>query len=197
MSRRRTLAVGLLLLLAAAWGAQALVIPAKAVAAQWLMLAAWQGSRDDRGPQRPWPWADTYPVARLHQPRLGIDQLVLQGASGRVLAFGPGWIPGTARPGDVGNLVISGHRDTHFKWLPELRDGDRLVLELPDGRVRHYRVADRRVHFESDAWLLAATMGDGLRLVTCYPFAGVDPGTDRRYVVTAYPVSDGTGAVPP
>jgi len=172
---------GVGLLLAAAY------IPAKAWLAQALLEAAWERRQGGQVDARPWPWADTVPLARLRQPRLGIDQIVLQGASGRVLAFGPGHVSGTASPGQAGNVVISAHRDTHFRWLEALRDGDELVLEGVDGRIRHYRVGEIAVHHETELGLLDPLAGDQLRLLTCYPFAAVRPGTSQRYVVTASP----------
>jgi sortase A len=162
-------------------------IPAKAWLAQRLLDTAWERRLAGDRPVRPWPWADTSPLARLQQPRLGVDQIVLEGASGRVLAFGPGHVGGSARPGRAGNVVISGHRDTHFRWLAELEGGDALILESADGRQRNYRVVDTAIHHETDTGLLDPLAGDQLRLLTCYPFDAVDPGTDLRYVVTALP----------
>ncbi len=162
-------------------------IPAKAWLSQRLLDAAWERRLAGAGPARPWPWADTQPVARLGQPRLGVDQVVLHGASGRVLAFGPGHVVGSSRPGATGNVVISGHRDTHFRWLADLRPGDRLLLETGDGHRREYRVADAVVHDEADIGLLDPLAGDQLRLLTCYPFDAVTAGTRHRYVVTALP----------
>lgn len=162
-------------------------IPAKAWLAQTLLDAAWGRRLAGAVDTRPWPWADTRPLARLRQARLGIDQIVLEGASGRVLAFGPGHISASARPGEAGNVVISGHRDTHFRWLAALRGGDELVLETRDGRELRYRVADTAVHHESEVALLDPLAGDQLRLLTCYPFDAVASGTPQRYVVTALP----------
>jgi sortase A len=162
-------------------------IPAKAWVAQMLLDAAWDRRLAGAANGRPWPWADTMPLARLRQPRLGIDQIVLEGASGRVLAFGPGHIFGSARPGEAGNVVISGHRDTHFRWLARVRGGDELMLQTDDGRNRSYRVVQTSVHHESDIGLLDPLEGDQLRLLTCYPFDAVAPGTTQRYVVTALP----------
>lgn len=165
-----------------AWAAY---IPAKAWLAQVLLEAAWERPTHDGSAARPWPWADTAPVARITQARLGIDQIVLSGASGRVLAFGPGHITGTAAPGDVGNVVISAHRDTHFRWLRELGQGDLLELTMPTGLTRRYAVRATSVHHESEVQLLAPEAGDGLRLITCYPFDALNPGTPWRFVVTA------------
>ena len=162
-------------------------IPAKAWLAQRLLDSAWERQLAGGATARPWPWADTVPLARLRQPRLGVDQVVLHGASGRVLAFGPGHVVGSARPGEAGNVVISGHRDTHFRWLADLRPGDWLVLEAGDGHQRDYRVAETVVHDETDTGLLDPLAGDQLRLLTCYPFDAVTAGTRHRYVVTALP----------
>jgi len=162
-------------------------IPAKAWLAQLLLDAAWERQLAGNGRSRPWPWADTVPLARLRQPRLGVDQVVLDGSSGRVLAFGPGHVAGSARAGEVGNVVISGHRDTHFRWLAELHTGDLLSLELPGGRQRAYRVVRTAIHDETDTGLLDPLEADQLRLLTCYPFDSVAAGTRQRYVVTALP----------
>ena len=169
----------------AVWhGSRAAWIELKAEIAQRLMLRAWSRSQDGEG-VRPWPWADTHPIARLTVPRLGVDQLVLAGASGRTLAFGPGHLAGTALPGSPGNAVISGHRDTHFAFLRELRISDPLVVEGRDGRRHRYAVQSTEVVDRSQL-RVAATTGDArLTLVTCYPFDALRPGGPLRYVVVA------------
>ena len=163
-------------------------IPAKAWLAQRLLEHAWERRLAGESRVRPWPWADTQPLARLSQPRLGVDQIVLAGASGRVLAFGPGHVTGSTRPGEIGNVVLSGHRDTHFRWLDHLLPGDELILQVVDGRQRRYRIGKIAVHHESEVELLDAYAGDQLRLLTCYPFDALDPGTAERFVITAFPV---------
>lgn len=168
-------------------------IPAKAWLAQMLLDAAWDRRLAGAADTRPWPWADTRPLARLRQARLGVDQIVLEGASGRVLAFGPGHVRGSAWPGEGGNVVISGHRDTHFRWLAALRDGDELLLETQDGRDLRYRVERLAVHHETEVALLDPLAGDQLRLLTCYPFDAVTSGTPQRYVVTALPSPSRSG----
>jgi len=174
--------------------AQAAYIPAKAWLSQRLIAVAWHG-RDEAGEtRRPWPWADTVPIARLHQPRLAVEQYVLQGASGRNLAFGPAHVGVSSAPSQSGNIVISGHRDTHFAWLRDLQPGDELLLERRDRRWRRYRVAETSVHHERESGLVDPLAGDQLRLLTCYPFVQVDPGTPWRYLITAFP--DGAGWQP-
>ncbi len=179
-------AATLLALLSGLWQlAQGLYIPAKAVVAQQLLQLAWERTQAGARGARPWPWADTHPVARLIVPELGIDQIVLEGASGRTLAFGPGLLPGSVSPGAAGHIVISGHRDTHFRFLAELAPGARIYLSDADG-VRHaYRVDDTDVvdvrHYRG----LAECDGRCLTLVTCYPFDAVVPGGPLRYLVFA------------
>jgi sortase A len=184
----RTLVSCALLVSGAALMLYGTYIPAKAWLAQLLLDRAWERRLAGESDVPPWPWADTQPVARLTLARLGIEQIVLAGASGRVLAFGPGHVTGSARPGDRGNVVISGHRDTHFRWLASLRDGDRLDLETSDGHSRPYAVVRSAVHHERDIGLLDPMDGDQLRLLTCYPLDAIDSGTPQRYVVTARPL---------
>jgi sortase A len=164
---------------------QAGYIHAKARLAQYLMQAAWErGLHGEREP-KPWPWADTWPVARLIAPRQRVEVFVLAGASGRTLAFGPGHLFGTAPPGAPGNSVISAHRDTHFRFLRHLAPGDELVVETPDGRRRRYVVDDATVVDRRD---LRATLPEPtprLTLITCYPFDAVAPNGPLRYVVRA------------
>ncbi|MCB1800439.1 MAG: class GN sortase [Gammaproteobacteria bacterium] len=180
---------GILLLVALGLLVYAAYIPAKGWLSQQLLARAWQHRGTDGEVHRPWPGADMLPLAYLEQPRLQVGQVVLDGASGRALAFGPGLVSGSARPGRGGNIVLSGHRDTHFAWLAQLRGGDSLVLTAADGIPRRYAVIDLRVVHENDLSQLDPLAGDQLRLLTCYPFDGIAPGTPWRFAVTAYPMS--------
>jgi sortase A len=156
----------------------------KAAVAQVLLQVAWREARSGDLQARPWPWADTWPVARLRCPEHGVDLVVLAGATGSSIAFGPGHITGTAAPGQSGNVGIAAHRDTHFAFLEQLRAGEHLWLDLPDGRAREFVVDTLRVVHQSDTASLVAP-GDRLTLVTCFPFHAVVPGGPWRYVVQA------------
>jgi len=176
------MASALLLAAHAAW------LPAKAVLAQQLLQSSWQSALADGRAHRPWPWADTHAVAKLVQLRLGVSQVVLAGDSGRPLAFGPGWAESSAAPGSgLGTTIISGHRDTHFAWLRDVRRNDAVTLETARGprefRVASMQVVDSRLH-------RIATGRDGaqLVLVTCWPFDAVAPRGPMRYVVTLAPI---------
>ena len=162
-----------------------LYMRAKAGIAQILLRTAWERARAGAVAPKPWPWADTHPVARLTAPAQGADVFVLAGASGRTLAFGPGHHDGSAWPGQTGNVVLSAHRDTHFRFLRDLRPGDSLALETTDGRIHRYRV--RSASVVDHRQLALARWTSGLTLVTCYPFDAIDAGGPLRYVVTATP----------
>jgi len=158
---------------------------AKAWLAQVLLRRAWAEVEAGEKGARPWPWADTSPVARLRVPGHGVDAIVLAGASGRTMAFGPAHADGSAAPGALGNCVLAGHRDTHFAFLRNLRAGDGIELERPDGEIVRYRVADSRVVDQSETWVGGESDGPLLTLVTCYPFTDPVPGGPLRFVVWA------------
>lgn len=190
MTPRRWTALSLLIG-GMAVGAQAGWIHAKAGVAQHLLQNAWDRSVADGGSHAPWPWADTWPVARLQVPAHGIDQIVLAGDSGRTLAFGPGWAPASATPGHGGTAVVSGHRDTHFAFLQTLIVGDEVRLQSHDGEAV-YRVADTRVADTRHERLPLDADIDALWLVTCWPFDAVSAGGPLRYAVRAVRVEDAT-----
>jgi sortase A len=164
---------------------QGAYIPAKAWLAQELMQRAWLrvGAGEDRA--APWPWADTWPVARLSAKSHDVDLIVLAGGSGRTLAFGPGHLSASALPGEIGNMVIAGHRDTHFAFLRDVEPGTRVSVESFAGVTTEYEVIGRNVVDSRKGSLLLDTDDAVLTLVTCYPFDAVDPGGPLRYVVTA------------
>lgn len=185
---RRALALALVAFAAWHFG-QGGWIHAKAALAQHLLERAWARTLDGEQAVRPWAWADTWPVARLTLPRQGASLIVLDGASGRNLAFGPAHLSATAPPGSTGNAVIAGHRDTHFAALANVLVGDPIEVETAAGRSR-YRVRSTAVVSARDG---RVTVDDGrarLTLVTCYPFRGVRPGTEQRFVVHAERVDD-------
>jgi sortase A len=164
---------------------QAAYIAAKAELAQVLIGKAWQRTLAGEQAVKPWPWADTWPVARLEVPDRDVNLFVLAGANGRTIAFGPGHVFGTANPGEAGNSAIGGHRDTHLRFLKDVQIGERLVIERPDGRRVTYRVSDARVVDKSAVEVLGQSGPDRLTLITCWPFDALRAGGPERYVVEA------------
>jgi sortase A len=183
----RTLLV-CLLLTGLAFGGEGLWIYAKAKLAQLLLEISWRSALAGEK-LKPWPWADTRAIARLTIERDGATIIVLAGASGRTMAFGPGHLDGTAMPGDAGNCVITAHRDTHFAPLRYVGPGDILTLQRPDGRSVRYRVQATRVVRKNDTSVLRQDARTRLTLITCYPFDAVRPGTPLRWVVIARKVA--------
>ncbi len=159
-------------------------IPAKAWVAQGLMLHAWDRATSGEASPAPWPWADTWPIARLRAKDGKVDLIVLAGGSGRTLAFGPGHLSASVMPGQRGNSVIAGHRDTHFNFLKDLAIGEKLQIETSDGRRHSYLVVDLDVLDSRRGSLLLDTDESVLSLVTCYPFDAIAVGGPMRYVVT-------------
>ena len=131
--------------------------------------------------------ADTVPAAVLSAPGRGVRLLVLEGDSGRNLAFGPVLASGRSGSRDV---VISGHRDTHFRFLQDLQFGDRLRLATRGGS-REYAVRELEVVDSRRQEIVIDPGIERLSLVTCYPFGSPLAGGPLRYVVTAYPVTPG------
>lgn len=159
-------------------------IHAKAGLAQVLLHRSWERTQAGDVDVKPWPWADTWPVARLTLPGGG-GHIVLAGATGRNLAFAPAHLDGSSEPGGGGTCVIAGHRDTHFSDLDNLARGQTVVLEDAGGRRHGYRVVRTAVVEEVDTWVITENDGPTLVLVTCWPLDSPLPGGTQRYVVWA------------
>ncbi len=97
-------------------------------------------------------------------------------------------LAGGARPGSPGLPMISGHRDTHFRFLGDLLEDDDITLEY-DGQRLRYRVERTVIADAREGTIDAPLPGQGLLLVTCYPFDAVQPGGPLRYVVVAREVA--------
>jgi sortase A len=122
-------------------------------------------------------------VAKLSIPRLGADLYVVEGTDDGDLRLGPGHMPGTALPGEKGNCVIAGHRDTHFRVLRNIRDGDEITLETPEGRFV-YTVDGTQIVKPTNVSSLAPSKSGVLHLITCYPFYFLGHAP-QRFIVDA------------
>lgn len=164
-----------------------LYIKAKAELAQVLLDRAWAKTLRDGEPHKAWSWADAWPVAKLEFPSLGTSQIVLSNASGEALAFGPGHLSGTPLPGARGTAVIAAHRDTHFSILRELKSDDVVILTTSDGNRHEYKISSAKV-VDANRSGIDPREGDGIALVTCYPFDAKERGP-LRYILRAKPVA--------
>jgi sortase A len=168
-----------------------LYIHAKAWLAQELIANSWSSTLAGSREVRPWPWADTWPVARLQVPSAGADLYVLADASGRSLAFGPGYLSDSALPGERGNTIIAAHRDTHFRFLRDTPIGMEISLQAADGREHRYRVVESHIIDTRFERLNMDLDRPTLSLVTCYPFDAVVPGGPLRFVAVAEEIEPG------
>ena len=157
----------------------------KTQVAQLLLQQAWERTLTGSPQVKPWPWADTWPVARLRSTAHDIDIIVLAGDSGRVLAFGPGHHFGSALPTQIGHSLISAHRDTHFRFLQNVAVDEELQLQNTQGEWHRYRVVETRVVDASNISLAQLPQTSALTLITCYPFDALLPGGPLRFVLTA------------
>lgn len=173
------------LILAIYFLASAFYIPVKAVIAQSLLELAWHKTLAGNSQVRPWPWARTWPIARLKVPELGIDQIVLEGDQGNSLAFAPGRNVKTFYDKSAGLTMISAHRDTHFRFLKNIRLGQYIHVQDETGAVKRYQVEDMQIVDSRQKGIRAPVKGHWLTLVTCYPFDALSSNGPLRYVVFA------------
>jgi len=173
------LSIGLCFLVSGSW------IQIKAVVAQSLLERSWEQTLEHGTPVQPWPWADHWPVGQLKFLRTKSEFIVLSGDSGSSLAFAPGWNTKSAKPGEQGVTVISGHRDTHFKILKDTEIGDSIEVVTTQGETVNYKVKTIEVVDSRVATIKTEHSGQTLVLVTCYQFDAVVAGGPLRYVVTA------------
>ena len=122
-------------------------------------------------------------IGRIEIPRLGISAIVIEGTSARSLRRAVGHIAGMALPGQGGNVGISGHRDTFFRPLRNIRRNDIITLTTLLGEYR-YRVVSTRIVQPDSVEELDPSRDEILTLVTCYPFYFVGPAP-KRFIVRA------------
>jgi sortase A len=171
-------------LAAASW------IQGKAIVAQQLLNHSWNQTLNDLSDDtknkthKPWPWADTWSVAKLIVPQHHIEQIILAGDSGSSLAFGPGHSFASAAPNSAGTTVISAHRDTHFRFLKELKINEMIFIQTTD-KTMSYQVYEVKIVDSKTFKLQQDSDKKTLVLVTCYPFDSLTSGGSLRYLVFA------------
>lgn len=125
-------------------------------------------------------------VGRLEIPRLNLSVMVMEGDDARTLKTAVGHLPDTSLPWNGGNTAIAGHRDTFFRPLRNIREGDQIRLTSPRGEFA-YTVRRTRIVEPEDVSVVAPTSTAVLTLVTCYPFYYVG-AAPKRYIVQAEPI---------
>jgi len=131
---------------------------------------------------RPRPAAGSL-IGRIEIPRLGVSTIIRAGSDARTLRLAVGHIPGTAFPGETGNIGLAGHRDTFFRRLREIKVDDEIRIVTP-GETLTFKVEQTTVVKPRDTWVLNHTATSVLTLVTCYPFTYVG-SAPNRFIVRA------------
>ncbi len=132
-------------------------------------------------PNSPKPVVIAGLVGRIEIPRLGVSAIILEGTSTKTLRRAVGHIAGTALPGQRGNIGLSGHRDTFFRPLRNIRRDDIITLTTVLGQHR-YKVLSTEIVSPNDVAVLDPGESEILTLVTCYPFYFVGSAPERFIV---------------
>ncbi len=148
-----------------------------------LLHTAWVRTQASGHQAKPWPGAETWPLARLSIPHLNIAQIILSHADEGLSAYALGHSNSSVLPGELGNSVLNIlHHDTHFDFLKQLRPGDMLILESVHSGRWHYQVSSIFLVDKSRTNLVEPSLNRQLTLVSCYPCTA---GNNTRYVVLA------------
>jgi sortase A len=133
--------------------------------------------------KRPPDRAEGSLVGRIDIPRLDLSAVVFEGTTDDTLARGVGHLRGSAGPGERGNLVLAGHRDTFFRALRNIREGDEVDIKGPQGEFE-YQVESTTIVNPDQTEVLEPGNGDTLTLITCYPFRYIG-NAPQRFIVRA------------
>jgi LPXTG-site transpeptidase (sortase) family protein len=149
----------------------------------------WAEQQRDSGPSEKSSVVDDG-LMRLSIPRIDLAAVVVEGTSRRELNLGPGHMKDTPAPGQLGNAVITAHRDTFFRHIYELQKGDEILVQR-NGRTFRYAVISKHIVKPTDLSVVAASQEARLTLITCYPTYFIGPAPERL-VVTSKLVDDGS-----
>jgi len=130
------------------------------------------------------------PLALLSIDRLNLKAPVYLGTHRITLDRGLGVVEGTTHPGEVGNIAISGHRDSFFRVLKDIRLGDKIEMQTPEG-FEGFEVSEITIVDALEVSVLDPTETTILTLITCHPFYYEGYAPDR-YIVKATPVGADT-----
>jgi sortase A len=120
-------------------------------------------------------------LTKVSIPKIRLDAIVVEGASRKELSIGPGHMVKTAMPGEPGNAVITGHRDTFFRHIYELQKGDEIQVKR-SGQIFTFQVTGKKIVKPDDVSVLKQTTDPQLTLITCYPTYYIGPAPERLVV---------------
>ena len=181
------LIIGSLLCIHASW------LPTKAWLSQELISYSWQQSMTLQNSLakpsvvaiKPWPWADTFPIAKLQFKRLEENIVVLNGGDPTTLAFSAGAVAPFNQTNNGKPFVVAGHRDSHFAFLEDVLMKDVISMTDQHGKSQLYQVEAIDIVDASSGELPILANDSSLILITCYPFESIGSDANERYVITA------------
>jgi len=119
-------------------------------------------------------------LGQIDIPKIGLSTRMYEGIRLTTLDRGPGHWPGTALPGQYGNVVVAGHRVSHakpFRHLEQLAPGDQVIFTDSDGQFT-YTVTSTEIVKPDAVWIADQTPGYTATLFACHP-----PGSTRERIV--------------
>ncbi len=126
----------------------------------------------DPAPAQPVPAPAAAPPRRIVIPSINVDAPVTAGTDWESLKYRVGHHPGTANPGQRGNMVLAAHNDVYgeiFRYLPDVPLGE-IVTVYAGEQVYRYRITDRRIILPNQVEVMLPTTGPTLTLISCYPY---------------------------
>ncbi|MDF2908418.1 MAG: sortase [Herbinix sp.] len=120
----------------------------------------------------------------LYIPKLAATLPVFEGTDEEELELGVGHYDGSVLPGEKDNCVLAGHRDTVFRRLGEVGEGDKLIVRTTMGEFE-YVVDKVRIVDKEDRTVIVPKPKATLTISTCYPFRYIG-SAPQRYVLVAY-----------
>ena len=139
-----------------------------------------QTTRPVAPPQNPNGSEPLDEVGWISIPKIGLESPMYEGIRLTTLNHGPGHWPGSASPGQIGNVVVAGHRTSHgaqFRHLDQLVPGDTVTFTTPDG-VFDYSVIGTDIVGPDALWIIDPSDTPTATLFACHP-----PGSTRQRIV--------------
>ena len=125
-------------------------------------------------------------IGLLVIPKIQAELAIVEGTDPDDLEKGVGHYKGSFLPGEHGQIVLSGHRDTVFRHLGELKAGDSLILKVPTG-LHNYKITHTKIVDSKDTSIITLqNKEEELLLTTCYPFRYIG-SAPKRYIIYAKP----------
>lgn len=120
-------------------------------------------------------------LTKLVIPKISLSAIIVEGTDRKALLRGLGHLAGSSIPGARGNAVLTAHRDTFFRHIIDLNNGDRLLVQR-NGKTFLYEVVGKSVVEPTAINVVKQTPDDRLTLITCYPTYYVGPAPQRLVV---------------